>query len=189
MSRDPLAGYDEGDDLDFLEAGPIGEEGKVHVIKPDAPLRLPRALRGVITDPNAISMWHLLHGTVQTICGRTYYRHRGRKPDVNARSTDCFADDRLCWACHGVLERAGQAVRAFQHGYPLTVDQARGRLLGRPTADDPGTLAPDWAGYPAADVDKVLADHPADRPVSTADFDAYLRELDYLGDLRDGAAR
>ncbi len=192
--RDPLDGYEPGDDLDFVINGPLrpaDNPGTVHVISKSAPAQLPRALRGTITDPRAIDIWHLMHGTVMTLCGRAVYRHKGRATDATGRFTDCFPDDAICWSCYAVLDRAGKGVLAFQHGYPLTLDQARGRLLNRPADNDPGnaSIRPDWDGFPPADVAEATSRHPAGEPVDTAAYDGFLRELDRLGDARDGAGQ
>jgi hypothetical protein len=108
---DPLAGYEPGADLEFVETGPYGSNGTVHVISKvaddDSTLRPIQA-----TD---LIAWKL--GVTSVICGCRVVKHAGGH-ERSARDIGRFDDARLCRRCYRVLTRLGQTVRAFEHSRP-----------------------------------------------------------------------
>jgi hypothetical protein len=110
LRPDPLAGYEPGADLEFVETGPYGSNGTVHVIAKHADDDTDRV----------VTFGHILGfalGVTPVICGCRIARHAGGH-DRSAREVERFDDARLCRRCYRILTRLGQTVRAFEHSRP-----------------------------------------------------------------------
>lgn len=115
--RDPLAGYEPGQALDFVQRGAYGAGGTVHVVSRAshtveelAPALDPAA-------PNAarnadMVAWALLR--VRTVCGINIDTAPGCTPGGVGISV--FPDELLCGRCHKLL--GDQSDRAFEHPQP-----------------------------------------------------------------------
>jgi hypothetical protein len=113
MTRpDPLTGYEPAERLDFVQVGPEAT-GKVHVVsRVDWPLPWPY---NTVTDPIALGVYLTADGYCRTICGRDIRQHLNGR-NVDARYTDCFPDELICWRCHRAAGE--QSDRLFRHDQP-----------------------------------------------------------------------